>query len=169
MVSKPAYGDVLPRHIPWSRYCLLHPLVRVIFQVKFRSLPRLSKRDNDMAVSTLEFSEFYKNKTLTTKKWTVYRNDIIKIVRNLNRIDDKIWFKDGHPFLRVLATYPAEGRLENQDSVVSLKMERCKEQMDKENLLTNLTQCLMTKRRNGGMEEGHSDEVTREKKRRRKD
>jgi hypothetical protein len=34
----------------------------VIVQVKFRSLPRLSKRDNDMAVSTLEFSDFYKNK-----------------------------------------------------------------------------------------------------------
>jgi hypothetical protein len=104
---------------------------------------------------------------LTTKgNCTVYRNDIIKIVRNLNHIDDKIWFQDGHPFLRVLATYPAEGRLENQGSVVSLKMERCKEKMDKGNLLTNLTQCLMMKRGNVGMEEGHSDEVKRKKKRR---
>jgi hypothetical protein len=45
-------------------------------------------------------------------------------------------------------------------------MERCEEKMDKGNLLTNLTHCLMTKRRNDGMEEGHSDEVKRKKKRR---
>lgn len=134
----------------------------VIVQVIFRSLPRLS---NDKAISTLEFSKFYSSKELTTEKWTVYRNDIIEIVRNLNRIDDKIWFQDGHPFLRVLATYPAEGRLENQDSVVSLKMERCKEKMDKGNFLTNLD-TMMKKRRNDGIEEGQSDEVKRKKKRR---
>lgn len=34
----------------------------VIVQVKFRSLPRLCKQSNDKAVSTLEFSKFYKNK-----------------------------------------------------------------------------------------------------------
>jgi hypothetical protein len=68
--------------------------------------------------------------TLTDEKYPKFREEIINVVRRLGKNDDK-WFADmdGVPFLRVVATRPAESG-EPEFPYVFLNMERCREEME---------------------------------------
>jgi hypothetical protein len=101
--------------------------------------------------------------------WSDVRTDITQTVcKKLSPInDDERWFPDGIPFLRVLATYPAEPR-ELQRPFVSLNMGRCHDVMDRRNFLTNLTRYLVPERNTNKMG-GHSNDIKVKKvKKRRK-
>jgi hypothetical protein len=141
-------------------------IICVIIQAKFHSQLRLSKSNQADAVSTLKPSDFYRNdvssphalvnsvdppllQKLTLSYWNRYCEDIYHSVCGLSKIDDEKWFPGQLPFLRVLATFPAEPHKEDAP-IVTLNMDYCIEKMDKENALVNLITALVppTKRRN---------------------